>query len=539
MSTHPTMVLRASLLVPLVTAVVVGGATAAQAAPVEDDPPELVVGLEGSHAALVRIETGVQATAIFIDHSTGEVMLHRVDSNVLQGSATGVVTSADGVVATLNRELTLDESRVRPVAVNRLFVQMFNAQLQGGNETTQRTHATDPEVDHHLQECYDRTDVCLVYGFPQYTVIPQSTDQHRTPATVLNAPSGPTGVALLRIGGSALPTAELADAAAATEEALVTGLDRGPGDGGGTSDWAPVDEPVAFDGQALQPGPDTDLAGRLQAGATGGPLIDATSGQVLGLVDWDPASSTPTVVGVDAVQTALAESDLEAAGSPFDVAFERGLKLLGDGDYAAARSELDKAIAYFDSLPAERFRQTADDRAGPAAAAESSGAPADRTSPWVWVGIIVLVVIVLGALALWLLRRRGRSRPAADDDGTFLLGDQSTPPGSGAYELNRAGNDGWPSQPSVSATSLVPDPAGLSGDAARAAPAPAPSVVMTRDRPPVPSAPGIQPAAQGAPGMDGSEPGTSPRQAFCIRCGTRLASDGAFCGGCGAPVRRV
>lgn len=538
MSTHPTMRARAALLAPLVVAAVVGGATTAGAAPAGGDPPQVVVGLESTHAALVRIETTVKATAIFIDHSTGDVVLQRWASDVLQGSATGVVTAADGVVATLNRELTLNESRVRPEAVNQLFVNQFKAQLVDGNGSTQRTHATDPEVDRHLQACYDLSEVCVVYGFPQYTVIPQSADQHRTPATVLNSPSGPADVALLRIGGSALPTAELADSAAATEKALVTGLDRGPADGGAPRDWAPADVAVGFDGQSLQAAADVDLAGRLQAGLTGGPLIDATEGQVLGLVDWDPASSTAAVVGVDALRAALDQSGLRADRSPFNVAFERGLQLLGDGDYTAAHSELDKAIAYFDSLPAERFRQTADDRAGPGAAGtrDPSAEPAaDDSAPWLWIGIAVAVLVLGGLLVLWLVRRRGSPPPEAEESG--FPPDHPAP----TEDAAATGGESWPSQP------LEPSlPRGLGVPASLGPPddvppgqAAAPSVVMTHDRPPVPSAPGIGPAAHDIAPARTSDPGTSPRQAFCIRCGSRLVLDGAFCGGCGAPVRHT
>ncbi|HEX2072839.1 MAG TPA: hypothetical protein VHF92_03560 [Geodermatophilus sp.] len=404
MATAPARRCIPVALAVLATAAAIGVAPPAAAAPASDDPPAVDAGRDSTAAALVRIEVRAQTTVVHVDHSTGAVDIRQGSYPVRQGQATGVL-SAEGVVATLWRELAVDLGRVAVPAANRLFVEQLGAQLQDGNDSTVATHATDPALDVHLQHCYQQAEDCTVVAEPQYDVVLLTTEPRRLPAQLVNSPSAPTDVALLRVGGSATPTAVLSDTGTVPAEAVLAGFDADPPDDGSTGEWRPAFVPVQVDGSAVTAEAAEDLPGRMDRGLSGAPLLEPATGEVTGLADRDRGTGQVTAVSAAGIRAALDQAGIPVERSPFDLAFARGLDLLGDGQYREAARELEQAGEYFDSAIAEEHAQVAGARAdsgGSTSAGEGSGG----WPWWVWTLLVVAVVALLSVL-LWLRARRG------------------------------------------------------------------------------------------------------------------------------------
>jgi hypothetical protein len=383
---------------------------AAQASPADDEPVDTE--LVGTQAALVRINVIADVTIAHVNHSTGDVVLHQGTYEVRQAEATGVLVTGDGVVATLYRLLREDLDKVTVPAANRLFVEQIGAELVDGNDTTGPTHATDPAIDEHLQHCYRRVEHCIVAPHERYEVVLLSEDtQDPVPAALVNEPSGPTDVALLRIGAGGLPTASLSPTQEPVDDAAVAGLEwQGPPSDPATGSLQPADEPVRLDGSRLTGG--QTLTSSLAGGLNGGPVIDRASGGVLALADCDP-SFVVSAVGAASVQAALDSAGVTAARSGFDIAFADGLTQINRGEYAAAAERLQTATTYFDSALARYYLRVAQARAAAQDDPVGNPTPDDGSIPWWMWGVVAL--LVLGALTAGLMIG-GRRRPAGSDD---------------------------------------------------------------------------------------------------------------------------
>jgi hypothetical protein len=382
----------------------------AQAAPAGDEPASVDTELEGARAALVRINVITDVTIAHVNHSTGDVLIHQETYEVRQAEATGVLVAGDGVVATLYRLLREDLDKVTVPAANRLFVEQIGAQLVNGNDTTDATHATDPAVDEHLQHCYRRVQHCIVVPHERYEVVLLSAgEEEPVPATLVNQPSGPTDVALLRIGAGGLPTATLSPTPEPVDDAMVAGLEwevMAPS----TRSLQPADEPVRLDGSRLTGG--QTLTSSLAGGLNGGPVIDRATGGVLALADCDP-SFVVSAVGAASIQAALVGAGITPARSGFDITFADGLGQLNRGEYAIAAERLRTATTYFDSALAREYLTLAQDRAAAQDDPVGNPTPDDGGIPWWTWGVVAL--LVLGALTAGLLIGR-RRRPAGSDD---------------------------------------------------------------------------------------------------------------------------
>jgi hypothetical protein len=382
----------------------------AQAAPAGDEPASVDTELEGARAALVRINVITDVTIAHVNHSTGDVLIHQETYEVRQAEATGVLVAGDGVVATLYRLLREDLDTVTVPAANRLFVEQIGAQLVNGNDTTDATHATDPAVDEHLQHCYRRVQHCIVVPHERYEVVLLSAgEEEPVPATLVNQPSGPTDVALLRIGAGGLPTATLSPTPEPVDDAMVAGLEwevMAPS----TRSLQPADEPVRLDGSRLTGG--QTLTSSLAGGLNGGPVIDRATGGVLALADCDP-SFVVSAVGAASIQAALVGAGITPARSGFDITFADGLGQLNRGEYAIAAERLRTATTYFDSALAREYLTLAQDRAAAQDDPVGNPTPDDGGIPWWTWGVVAL--LVLGALTAGLLIGR-RRRPAGSDD---------------------------------------------------------------------------------------------------------------------------
>jgi hypothetical protein len=379
----------------------------AQAAPAGDEPPRVDTERVGLQAALVRIHVIADVTIAHVNHSTGDVVIDQGTYEVSQAEATGVLVTGNGVVATLYRLLREDLDTVTVPAANRLFVEEMDAQLVGGNDTEKSTHATDPALDEHLQHCYRRVEHCIVVPQERYEVELLSADKHeRVPATLVNRPTGPTDVALLRIGAGGLPTASLAPTQEPVDDAEVAGLTWAVSQSDPTTrTLRPASEPARLAGSTLTGG--QRLVGALAGGLNGGPVIDPVTGVVLALADCDP-TNTVSAVGAASIQAALVGANITTARSGFDIAFADGLTLLNQRDYAAAAERLQTATTYFDSALARDYLAIARDFAG--AEDDTAGIPVPDDGGiawWMW-GLVAL--LVLGALTAGLMI--GRRRPA-------------------------------------------------------------------------------------------------------------------------------
>ncbi|MGY1690622.1 hypothetical protein [Geodermatophilus sp. SYSU D01105] len=385
---------------------------AAQAGPAGDEPATVDADLVGTHAALVRINVVTDVTIAHVNHSTGDVVIHQGTYEVPQAEATGVLVTGDGVIATLYRLLREDLDTVTVPAANRLFVEQIGAQLVDGNDTTGPTHATDPAIDEHLQHCYRRVEHCIVVPHERYEVVLLSADsQDPVPATLVNQPSGPTDVALLRIGAGGLPTAGLSPTQEPVDEAMVAGLEWEVSQSApSTRSLQPANEPVRLDGSRLTGGP--TLTSSLAGGLNGGPVIDRATGGVLALADCDP-SFVVSAVGAASIQAALVGAGITPARSGFDIAFAEGLAQLNREEYAVAAERLQTATTYFDSALARDYLTLAQDRAAAQEEAASNPVPGDGGIAWWMWGVVAL--LVLGALVTGLLI--GRRRPPAGSDG--------------------------------------------------------------------------------------------------------------------------
>jgi hypothetical protein len=384
---------------------------AAQASPA-DEPATVDTELVGTQAALVRITVIADVTIAHVNHSTGDVVIHQGTYEVPQAEATGVLVSGDGVIATLYRLLREDLDTVTVPAANRLFVEQIGAQLVDGNDTTGPTHAMDPAIDEHLQHCYRRVEHCIVVPHERYEVALLSADaQDSLPATLVNQPSGPTDVALLRIGAGGLPTAGLSPTQEPVDDAAVAGLEWEVSQSDpATRILQPAGEPVRLDGSRLT-GSQT-LTSSLAGGLNGGPVIDRATGSVLALADCDP-SFVVSAVGAASIQAALVGAGVTAARSGFDIAFADGLAQINRGEYAAAAERLQTATTYFDSALARDYLAFAQDRAAAQEGPVGNPTPDDGGIPWWMWGMLAL--LVLGALTAGLMIG-GRRRPAGSGD---------------------------------------------------------------------------------------------------------------------------
>ena len=404
---------------------------AAQASPAGDEPATVDPELVGTQAALVRINVIADVTIAHVNHSTGDVVIHQGTYEVPQAEATGVLVTGDGVVATLYRLLREDLDTVTVPAANRLFVEEIGAQLVDGNDTRGPTHATDPAIDEHLQHCYRRVEHCIVVPHERYEVVLLSADQEEpVPATLINRPSGPTDVALLRIGAGGLPTASLTPTQEPVDDAAVAGLDwEVPQSAPTTRILQPAAEPVRLDGSRLTGGP--TLTSRLAGGLNGGPVIDRATGGVLALADCDP-SFVVSAVGAASIQAALVGAGVTATRSGFDIAFADGLAQINREEYAAAAERLRTATTYFDSALAHDYLAIARDLASAQDDAVSNPMPDDGGIPWWMWGVVAL--LVLGALTAGLLIGR-RRRPAGSDDRATASSEAGHSPGDADHHV--------------------------------------------------------------------------------------------------------
>ncbi|WP_127126746.1 zinc-ribbon domain-containing protein [Georgenia sp. SYP-B2076] len=397
------------------TALGLGAVLALTATATPSPTPDLRSGEEGTKAALVRIEVSAVAEIVHIDHTTGEVVLSRGRYTVPLGTGTGVLTSSDGVVATAWQNLAVDENQVAVYAANELFTKEIKTEVVGNDgDPTRRGHATDPYWAPHLQHCYDRVTHCVLFTVPQYQVFTYTTQPGTSRAELVNQPSRPTDVALLRIaGGGGAPTARLAPAdAEPAKDAALAGFTAAP-----TPEQPPAETPVSVDPAAAQITSDADLSASLGSGLAGGPVLNRATGEVLGLAVAGAPGASATLVPAAAVQQAMDDAGLKTSPSQFDAVFRRGIDHLSQGGMAgSAESDLEESLSYYDSALATYHLQQAKEQAADQPKGDDMGMGAGAGSESGLRAAVVIPVAAVLALALAagiLLLRRRRAAPAA------------------------------------------------------------------------------------------------------------------------------
>jgi hypothetical protein len=402
-------------------------------APVPSPSDTLNSGTEGTKAALVRIELRAVAEIAHVDHTTGEVEIKSGQSTVPLGSATGVLTSADGIVATTWENLDVDEDAVAVYAGNELFAQEMGVSILGNDgDPARRGYTPDPYWAPHLQHCYDQVTHCILFHVPEYHVRTYTAESGGVNAELLNAPSDPRDVALLRIsGGGGAPTAQLAapDAASGADTAIL-GFTGRP-----TTEAGPVEIPSSVDTAADRIESTDELTPPLDAGVSGGPVVDRTTGQVLGLAGPLEEDGSATFVPASEIQTAMEKEKVDASSSKFDAVFRRGIDHLSAGNPSGSESALEEALTYYDSALAIRHRDEARALAGEQANSAPAGGTADTgpqgSLPVAFLPILTGILLLAGIIVAIVMRRRGRSG-SDPTGGTSASAAGNRPRGSGS-----------------------------------------------------------------------------------------------------------
>jgi hypothetical protein len=402
---------RASVSRVLLGVVTVVSVTAA-GSPAPSPSAGLHSGTEGTKAALVRIELSAVAEIVHIDHSSGEVEIARGGTTVPLGAATGVLVSADGIVATPWENLIVDQDAVAVYAANELFADVIGVPIVGnGGDPARRGSTPDPYWAPHLQHCYDQVTHCVHFRVPQYHVRTYTTEPGGVMAELLNSPSRPDDVALLRIsGGGGAPTATIAAPDAARgADTLLLGFTKRP-----EPELGPAELPVSLDTSTGQIGSSENLAVPLEAGVSGGPVVDRSTGQVLGLSGPRGDVGSASLVPAAAIRAALEAAGVEPSSSKFDVVFRRGIDHLSSGNPGgSAQSALEESLTYYDSalatshLHQAQVQATAEATDG--ADAETATGPEEDAGGLRWgavLPILVGVLLVAGIIAALVLGRR-------------------------------------------------------------------------------------------------------------------------------------
>lgn len=508
------------------------GALTASTSPSPTPSPSPTVslnsGAEGAKAALVRIELFALSEIAHVDASTGMADIRRGTSEVPLGSGTGVLVSADGIVATTWENLALDEGTVAVNSANDLFNNVIRVPIVGNDGNPQRRGTTPDEYwAPHLQHCYNLVSHCVLFKVPQYRIRTYTSEPGSVVAELLNKPSHPQDVALLQItGGGGAPTAALAPPAAVPGSgSLLLGFVGQP-----TPTEPPAQVPVSVDAAAGRIASEQDLGALLDAGLSGGPVVDGATGQVLGLAGPRQDDGRAILQPAAAIQSAMAAAKVEASGSKFDVVFRSGVDHLASGNRGgSAVSAFEEALTYYDSALAARHLEEAKAMGNqqpaeqpPASASADDAEPLPPALVATLAGLLVLGGI-LAAVALGRRKRavaastgnsepNGRPRHVSGADITAPAGPGRPPPGgsagTGAYE-SPGTNRGQDHPPREGADLPAQDPTRAAGPfAPRAA----------------------HPSAEAGAGAGGQSP------PHCSRCGKPMQPGARFCVSCGQPV---
>lgn len=537
----------------VMTAVAIVASLTATATPAPSPTASLQSGLEGAKAALVRIEHVAVAEIAHIDHSTGEVEIARGRSVVPLKSATGILLSADGIVATTWESLAADEQAVAVYAANELFASKMRVPIVGNNGNVARRGSTpDPHWGPHLQHCYNQVTHCVLFSVAQYHVRTYTSKPADVIAELLNRPTKPNDVALLRInGGGAAPTAPLATTSTSRADAVLMGFTQRP-----SPKVAPAEFPVRVDATGARIRSMTNAAVPHDGGLAGGAVVDRVTGQVLGLAGSPQPDAKATLIPAADVRSAVEKAGLKLSPSRFDAVFRRGIDHLFAGNQGgSAEGALEESLTYFDSaLAANRLAQARALGATKASTEQAQATEDKKSTATLWpvptlpiLAAALLLAIVVGALVL---HRRAASATASS--AVISAHTAQGPPASMPFApATKAGNH---SRASVERTELTKAATDTTEGTARGrsnsvrtdagehhmpVQTQAPTSPVTRPTSKLIPATGISMtpdtdetrfAGPLAPRAVGEAP------AFCFQCGRQLQPEWRFCVNCGQRI---
>lgn len=494
---------------------------AASPTPSPSPTPSYNSGTEGAKAALVRIELVAQSEIAHVNSSSGRAEIARGRSEVPLGASTGVLVSADGIIATTWENLALDEGAVAVQSANDLFSNVIRVPIVGNDGNPLRRGSTPDQFwAPHLQHCYDLVDHCILFKVPQYRIRTYTSEPGSVWAELINKPSAPKDVALLQItGGGGAPTAALAPPAAVPgERNMMLGfVNRPPAD--------PAELQVNVNIATGRIGSEGALGALLNAGASGGPVIDGATGQILGLAGPLQPDGQAVFTPVTAIQAAMADAGVEPSLSRFDVVFRRGIDNLAAGNQGgSAVSALEESLTYYDSkLAADRLeeaRATGTNNAG--SAAEASSSDSATSFPTALLATLAGIILLGGILAVVASRRRKAamvsSSHMSNPDGGARHGSGANMTAPGAHADHLPGDKGQAAgAPPSGSERQQAHPPGEGRDASASDPTRAAGPFALR-------AAHQQQEAGGQP------------QASCPHCGEPVQPGARFCTGCGQPL---
>jgi hypothetical protein len=544
----------------------------------------LAAGPAGAHSHPTQVE--LDAPAVVFVKTFAQVNVSLVEHNrhgrhigLLQrtyepelASGSGFAVDPNGTIVTAGDVVTPDLARAKVFAVNKIFGERYGRNAPVPRDPFDQHHITnfpDDPLDTRLQRCYkpnttDNTGGCLISVSRLVRVYPWVSDQKKygaLPAEVLSPAEGKTqDVAVMRVGASSMPTVALGQSASATKGFTVLGFEDVP--------TAKPSSQVQLIGHFKAPGgPPFDkdeylpkLEAGLAAGARGGPLVAADTGQVTGLLATPadttrgaPAAAEPSFVDVKRIRDVLASVGVEPRRGPTDAVFEDAMHSFKNKLYTAPIPSFERALDLYpghalataDLAVAKAKAGTAEDLTGKEGAGQGAAGAAGGLPGWVLPVVTFVVVLAVLVAAIVLLRRwRGEAEPG---------GEAAVPPkpAGAAAAASSTGPDrrpkalpsppAGPAQPSVGKAR-----AGADGTAPPAPGAPKPSAVRPLAGRQVGAAVAAQPAGSlqrpSGPAANPGEAATPRRwtpedaQTFCTQCGHRLGSGHRFCGFCGTPV---
>ena len=301
-----------------------------------------------------------------------------------------------------------------------------------------------------------------------------------------------------------------------------------------------------------------DLAGPLDAGVSGGPVLDGATGQVLGLMGPRQPDGQGTLVPAASIQAAMAAAGVEASPSKFDAVFRRGIDHLSSGMGGSAESALEESLTYFDSALATSYLEQArkmssehpmGDQATAAADAGKDGPLQAALLPG-FAGFLLLA----GILAVLVLRR-GRASAARGVGGAPPRpADRSSSKGAEGRPVAPLKPQTGDSQTAMTRAARADEDQVLRQQAGHGGTGPVRTEAAGHKSSPPSQSPasgGRGQPASGATGdvntgLNGGETRTAgplaPRSAerqgrtFCSQCGRSVRPGARFCSSCGYPV---
>jgi hypothetical protein len=468
--------------------------------------------------SVVRVQTWAQVSVVVHHVKLYKVELEPHADPRLAG--TGFFVNPGGAIATASDVINVDRPRLETWGINQAFARTFGTPVPA--DPYAQTHSPDPEIDEHLQGCYNHEQAnseCAVFVSTETRAYPYQAPPIDAGLLVTPiAQSGPLAVLSSTAGGD-VTTAALATEPS-THWTYVGWTDTPKGDPPVTlsGDFPSIDMAMPADALAqLVP-----LAG---SGLRGSVLVD-DRGRILDMLQV--VDGRPVTVPATDIATTMHNSGIEVRPGPVDTQMTTGLDYVASHEYANAEPYLAQAAASTDGQAvalkyldvARQKKDTADDQSG--MAGSHTGTPLSTGSNWAITGAIAAAVIALVAVCgfLW-WRRRDR-----------VAGPKSTP------------------EPELTAVGATPAPAARPAAAGPMNPGHRPVREPDLPRTSNPAMPMTMPAPPPGAGNGQTmrrdeghtvvhrKPTGEGDTEFCPQCGANLAPGDRFCFSCGTPARR-